>query len=282
MNTNLYKFTSTPSYQAIHTKEKSVSQGGSMYYIVFDLEFNQDNASLQVTEENGVYCPFEIIQIGAVKLDAEWNTIANFSRYVKPTLYKAISPFITELTGITTEQLKNEEKFPAVYQAFLEFIGKAETIFCTWGKTDIRELFRNAAYHMLNQQLLPKQYINLQPYASLHFKLPIIRLLKLQSTVEALEIPLTHPFHDAYHDAYYTAEIMKKIYHSNMQPSLYDPIYSDIKVKPRQPKRVINFEGMMLQFEKMYNRPLTEEERGMIKIAYQMGKTNQFLKQPDM
>jgi hypothetical protein len=37
----------------------------------------------------------------------------------------------------------------------------------------------------------------------------------------------------------------------------------------------------MLQFEKMYSRALTKEEQGMVKLAYQMGKTNQFLKQSD-
>jgi len=251
-----------------------------MYYIIFDLEFNQDSTSLQVKPENYVLCPFEIIQIGAIKLDSEWNTIASFNRYVLPTIYTVVSPFITELTGITTEQLKDKEKFPNVYNAFCEFIGgDADTVFCTWGKADIRELFRNAAYHKLKQQLLPKQYINLQPYASLHFKLSHKQLLKLQSTVEALEIPLTRPFHDALHDAYYTAEIMKKIYHFNMQPTLYDHNYSEIKIRVKQLKRSIDFEGMLLQFEKMYSRALTKEEQGMVKLAYQMGKTNQFLKQ---
>ncbi len=249
-----------------------------MYYIIFDLEFNQDLASSEPSQEKGFLCPFEIIQIGAVKLDANWNTTTTFNRYVRPTIYSNISPFITELTGITTEQLQTEQTFPQVYSSFIEFIEDSDSLFCTWGKTDMRELFRNVEFHKLSQSLLPKQYINLQPYASLHFNLPIKKLLRLQSTVEALEIPLAHPFHDALNDAYYTAEIFKKIYNSSLQPSLYDPVYINTSVHTRPPRRFIDFEGLLKQFVKMFNRPMTPEEQGIIKLAYQMGKTNQFLK----
>ncbi|MHB8127419.1 MAG: 3'-5' exonuclease [Mobilitalea sp.] len=249
-----------------------------MYYIVFDLEFNQDFSSLQVPAEAGALCPFEIIQIGAVKLDSQWSTVATFNRYIKPVIYSKISPFITELTAITTEQLMNEETFPEVYQAFLEFIEDVDSVFCTWGKTDMKELFQNVAYHKLNQRLLPKLYINLQPYASLHFDLPEKRLLRLQSTVEDLGLPLTYPFHNALHDAYYTGEIFKKIYLPTMQPKLYDPIYVNVNIISRQPKRKIDFDALLLQFEKMYQRQMTEVEQDLIKIAYQMGKTQQFLK----
>ena len=72
-----------------------------MYYIIFDLEFNQDSSSLQHFDGKNTRAPFEIIQIGAIKLDVNFNTIDTFNRYVKPTFYKQITPFITELTGIT-------------------------------------------------------------------------------------------------------------------------------------------------------------------------------------
>jgi inhibitor of KinA sporulation pathway (predicted exonuclease) len=248
-----------------------------MHYIVFDQEFNQDYSLVNTRPEKGAPCPFEIIQIGAIKLDADLKPIATFGRYIKPIIYAKISPFITELTGITTKHVEQEEHFPVVYDAFIDFIGGRDAIFCAWGKTDMKELYRNVSYHQLNDKLLPKQFINVQPYASLHFGLPQNHLLKLQSTVEALEIPITFPFHDALHDAHYTAEVFKKIYSPSMQTVIYDPIYINTTASFRKSKRAINFEALYGQFEKMYNRPLTEEELGMIKLAYQMGKTNQFL-----
>jgi inhibitor of KinA sporulation pathway (predicted exonuclease) len=247
-----------------------------MHFIIFDLEFNQDFSSLQHFNQDKSHSLFEIIQVGAVKLDSALNTVATFSRYVKPTFYTNISPFITALTGITTEQLAQEAPFPEIYEAYNKFIGNTDSVFCIWGMSDIKELFRNASYHHLNSSLLPKMFINLQPYVSMHLSLPVKKMLKLQHAVEALDIPVTYPFHNALHDAYYTAELFKKIYVPAIQPVLYNPLY--VSVKPRPPKRVIDTDKLLQQFEKMYDRKMTSEEQSMILLAYKMGKTNQFLK----
>ena len=246
-----------------------------MHYIVFDLEFNQDFSSLQHFNHQGTRYPFEIIQLGAHKLDDAFHTIGTFNRYIKPTFYEQVAPFITELTQITTEQLASEETFPNVYKAFTEFIGDEASIFCIWGMSDIKELFRNAKYHELNNELLPRKFINIQPYVSVHLGLPSKRLLRLQDAITHLQIPITYSFHNALYDAYYTAEIFKKIYKPSIQPAYYDPFYVPA---PRRPQRKqIDFDGLIQQFEKMYSRPMTDEEQAMIKLAYKMGKTNQFL-----
>ncbi|MDF2614748.1 MAG: polymerase [Clostridia bacterium] len=249
-----------------------------MYFIIFDLEFNQDFSSLQNFEKKRPQYPFEIIQIGAIKLDSEFNTIATFNRYVKPTLYTKISPFITELTGITTDQLLIEELFPEVYKAYIEFIGGTDSVFCVWGLSDIKELFRNTEYLHLDNKLLPRMYINIQPYVSTHLNLPAKKLLRLQHAVETLSIPITYSFHNALYDAYYTGEIFKKIYTSSITPKIYDPSYIPIRQQARPRKREIDFDKLLQQFEKMYVRKMTEEEQEIIKLAYKMGKTNQFLK----
>lgn len=250
-----------------------------MNYIVFDLEFNQEEPSLPRAERIAPNCPFEIIQIGALKLDSAWNTMASLNRFVKPAIYTVVSSFITELTGITTEQLSKEESFEAVYQDLLRFIGEGEAVFVSWGKSDIKELYRNVIYFKQAQELLPNKYIDLQPYASLHLKQPVNKLLRLSYMVESLSIPQAFPFHDALGDAYYTAEIFKKIMKPSIKPKIYEPSAVTIHAsfKPRSPKIIINIEALYLQFEKMYGRPMTEEERGIIKLAYQMGKTGQFL-----
>ncbi|MHB8061492.1 MAG: 3'-5' exonuclease [Ruminiclostridium sp.] len=247
-----------------------------MYFIVFDLELNQDFSSLQNLYEKRSSIPFEIIQIGAAKLDSEFNTVDTFNRYVKPTIFTEINPFITELTGITTEQLQSEEQFSEIFKAYTEFIAGTDSIFCIWGTSDIKQLFRNAEEHHLNSKLLPKRFINLQPYVSMYLNFPPKKLLQLQHAVEALNLQIKYSFHNAFYDAYYTAEIFKKIYNSFIQPKIYDP--SCISNKPRQPKREIDIVGLLKQFEKMYARKMTEEEQSIVILAYKMGKTNQFLK----
>lgn len=270
-----------------------------MHYIVYDLEFNQDLPAAQEgatvsgnnmsTEDTAPSIdnladstkpekrmPFEILQIGALKLDHDFKTVNTFARLVKPTLYPIVSPFITELTGITTDELKEEAYFPEIYQDFIRFIGEDASVFCVWGKSDVKELYRNAFYHNLDQNLLPKQYLNIQPYASEHLGFSAKKLLRLKHTVEALGIELSHSFHDALGDAYYTAEILKKIYKPSMQLKTYDPLQQSIS-PPRKPKQVIDFEQLLRQFEKMYERELKKEEKEMIKLAYHMGKTRQFI-----
>ncbi len=242
-----------------------------MRYIVFDLEFNQD-----VSGERFSKSLFEIIQIGAIKLDSNFNTLDTFSHLVKPTIYKNIAPPVTDLTGITLEHLQSEKHFPEVFHDFNEFIGGSDAVFCSWGLSDIRVLFKNVDYYKLDQQLLPRMFINLQPHTSRYLGLSSKKLLQLQTAVEALNIPKKYDFHHALYDAYYTSEILKKINPSSIQPQLYDPSY--VIAKPRQKKQEIDFDGLIEQFEKMYARSINEEEKAMIKLAYQMGRTHQFLK----
>ncbi len=60
-----------------------------MNYIIFDLEFNQGyNNQIEIK------CPFEIIQIGAVKLNENLTTIDTFNALVKPEIYSNLNPFI--------------------------------------------------------------------------------------------------------------------------------------------------------------------------------------------
>ena len=99
-------------------------------------------------------------------------------------------------------------------------------------------------------------------------------MLRLQHAVEEFDIPITYTFHNAFHDAFYTAEVFKKVYNSSIQPKSYDP--SNMIIRPKHRKREIDIDKLLQQFEKMYARKMTEEEQGMIKLAYKMGRTNQF------
>ncbi len=250
-----------------------------MHYIVFDMEFNQDFSTNPPISEGKPYFPFEIIQIGAVKLDSALNTVSTFNRYIKPTVYPEVGTFITELTGITTDRLQGEQTFPSVYSDFLAFINDSDAILCSWGRTDMKELYRSVEYFQINKENMPKLFLDIQPYASLHLKKPRKMLLKLQYTVEQLKLPLLRPFHDALADALYTADVLKAIYKPFIVPIVYHPTLVHAKFKARQMKKIIDFEGLLKQFEKMYQRQMTEEEISLIKLAYQMGKTGQFLKE---
>ncbi|MBP1756773.1 MAG: polymerase [Firmicutes bacterium] len=246
-----------------------------MEYIIFDLEFNQDLNSLHISEALKQVCPFEIIQIGAIKIDSKLNAIATFNRYVKPSIYQQVNSFVSELTGITTTRLSHENTFPEVFRDFMLFTGE-DCVFCTWGMSDMKELYRNVIFHELNQKELPEMVINLQPEASIYLKQSRNKLINLQAAVDALSIATPYQFHNALYDAYYTAQLFKKISGETLQPVKYIPDFH--KVRPAKPKQIIDYEGLINQFTKMYGRELSPEEIEMIKLAYKMGRTHQFIK----
>mgnify|MGYP000214914226 CR=1 FL=1 len=261
-----------------------------MKYIVIDLEFNQDPDSLINSEiikrtdsdlnnpSPKIRYPYEIIQIGAVKLDENLRPETTFNRYVKPTIYGSITPHITDLTGITLERLETEETFEKVYDEFTEFMEDKENILCVWGIIDIKTLYKNVKYHNLDENLLPKKYINIQPYTSVYLGQSKKRPLNLKYCAEALGIEINSTFHDALHDAMYTAEIFRKIFNSTIKPDLYLPsTEKSVEEKPKsQPRMVLNFPKLIAQFEKMFKREMTDEEKEIIRLAYHMGKTGQF------
>ena len=55
--------------------------------IVFDLEWNQCCGGRDMENPR---MPFEIIEIGAVKLDKKFNIIDTYSSIIKPKLYKKL------------------------------------------------------------------------------------------------------------------------------------------------------------------------------------------------
>jgi len=241
-----------------------------MNYIIYDLEFNQTK-SIKNTAKDAYKCPFEIIQIGAIKLDESFNTVATFDKLVRPTVYPTLNPYIEDLTNIDMKQLNKADYFPKVYKDFLDFID-ASSIFCVWGKVDLKELFRNIRYHELNLPVDTK-YIDIQHYATKHLKFTKGFSVGLQRAVDILKIPLDKEFHNAFNDAYYTSEVFKTIYNKNIVPDIYN---INKTARSNNTKQKVDTNSLYRQFEKMYDRKMTRHEKKIIKVAYMMGKTNQF------
>lgn len=176
-----------------------------MNYIVLDLEWNQ-SADGKKYSMSGM--PFEIIQIGAVKLNEHFEKKDEFERLVKPQVYKKLHSVCSEVTGITQEMLEKGEHFVDIALDFLEWCGQ-DYIFCTWGSTDLVELQRNMNYYDIDANFpMPFLFYDVQKLYSLNF-LNGKEHLSLQSAIEQLQIEETHQYHRALSDARYTAQIMK-------------------------------------------------------------------------
>lgn len=174
-----------------------------MKYIVVDFEWNQSPYGKNTSNRR---LPFEIIEIGAVKLDENGREISRFSELVKPKVYKKLHHVTKNLTGITEKELASGKSFPEILARFMEWCGK-DYMFCTWGNLDLLELQRNMKfYHMEKLLAGPVKYYNVQK---------LFRLLydgdnstaSLEYAVEYLNIGKKGEFHRAVNDAEYTAEI---------------------------------------------------------------------------
>ena len=73
-----------------------------MKYIIFDLEWNQ---SPRGKDGENKRIPFEIVEIGAVKLDEELNIVDTFSMFIKAQLGKKLHSRVKELTNITNDDI---------------------------------------------------------------------------------------------------------------------------------------------------------------------------------
>ena len=129
-------------------------------YIVFDLEWNQ---SANGKERSVPHFPFEIIEIGAVKLNENFQMTGEFHRLVRPQVYTQMHHAISEVTHMNMKELRNSgELFPYAATEFLAWCGE-DAVFCTWGNMDLLELQRNMDYyHMENPFSKPLLYYDVQ------------------------------------------------------------------------------------------------------------------------
>ncbi|MGN0421035.1 MAG: exonuclease domain-containing protein [Acetatifactor sp.] len=195
-----------------------------MNYIVFDLEWNQSSSG---EEPETALMPFEIIEIGAVKLNSEMEMEGEFSRLICPQVYHQMHRVPRKLLKLTMSDLEGEEHFPEVTSAFLNWSGEngEPVCFCTWGTTDLTELQRNMRfYHMTPLSDRPLAFLDVQKLFSKSFGKGS-GAKSLEYAVEFLEIPKEESFHRAYGDAYYTAVILQviaRMYPDVMQYVSYD------------------------------------------------------------
>lgn len=179
-----------------------------MHYIVLDLEWNQPVSQFASSFKRiGDRLAFELIQLGAVKLDEERRLVGSFNRFIRPTYYQRLHPRIRRITGIQTDDLSTAAKFPEVYERFLAWCGE-DAVLLTWGSDDVSILAQNIAVFDLSNALPP--LYDLQDYFSTHVH-PNTERYGLKKAMAHYHIAPSadHPFHSAVDDAYYTALVFQ-------------------------------------------------------------------------
>ena len=181
-----------------------------MYYITLDLEWNQAYAQKALAVQRQLSCRLrgEVIQIGAVKLDERLNICGSYQIIVRPKYYKKLHRHVSELTGITQEQMDMGTYLPEAAERFREWCGE-DFAFLTWGPDDIPMLKENLNAHGIRSEWLDRVYdlqiiFNRQTDGG-------SKQRSLEFAMEHFEIPQNLPAHDALNDAYFTALVAQKL-----------------------------------------------------------------------
>lgn len=175
-----------------------------MNYIVFDLEWNQSDTG---SEPEAKEIPFEIIDIGAVKLNGDRVMTDEFNQLIKPSVYHHMHKVTGDLIHLHMRDLKNGLPFEEAMKGFLSFCG-TDFIFCTWGPLDLFELQRNMHYYKMPPLGdTPIRFLDVQKLFSIAYEDKKSRR-SLEHAIDYLEIDKNVPFHRAYSDACYTACIL--------------------------------------------------------------------------
>ncbi|MDO4620865.1 MAG: 3'-5' exonuclease [Lachnospiraceae bacterium] len=178
-----------------------------MSYIVFDLEWNQCPDGKEFED---AALPFEIIEIGAIKLNEQKELADTFHALIRPRVYPKLHYQIKKVIGLREEELKNGCSFEEAAEAFLAWCGE-KPVFCTWGTLDLTELQRNLLYYHMEERLPgPILYEDVQKLFAIRYETRSVRR-SLEYAVEFLHIPREGAFHRAIDDADYTAKILQQI-----------------------------------------------------------------------
>ena len=181
-----------------------------MYYISLDLEWNQAylQKALAVQRQLSSRLRGEVIQIGAVKMDKNMKICGSYQIIVKPKYFKKLHKHVSELTGITQEQMDMGTPLTEAAERFRAWCGK-DFAFLTWGPDDIPMLKENFHVNGIESEWLSTTYdlqviFNRQTDGG-------NKQRSLEYAMEHFEIPQNLPAHDALNDAYFTALVAQKL-----------------------------------------------------------------------
>ena len=180
-----------------------------MHYIVIDLEWNQPlSHQSSVFRRVGDRLMFEMIQIGAVKLDEQRRMKGSFSRLITPQHYMKLHPRIRRITGITQDDLSDAPTFQEALDQFLDWCGE-DAVLLTWGSDDLSVFQQNLDFFK-SKRTLPPFYDLQSLYCAINEGGKDRKGLSAALSFYGIPSSDEHLFHNAVDDAYYTALVFQR------------------------------------------------------------------------
>ena len=174
-------------------------------YVVVDLEMCRTPKG---TKKGSLLLKNELIQIGAVLLNKNFETVDSFMTYVAPE-YSRINPFIQKLTGISQKDLAGAPKFKTAIELFAEWLPvDAEVI--AWSDNDACQIRSEMEYKNITvQNISVDKWTDCQKTFS--EKMHTEKVYRLSEALSIADIYYDEDFHDALVDAQNTALLFAKM-----------------------------------------------------------------------
>lgn len=175
-----------------------------MKHVVVDLEMNPVSREFREVRRK---LNEEVIEIGAVRLDENFQQEAEFQCYVKPE-YGPIKKHITSLTGITQAMVADKKTYAACFQDFVDWVGEEETKIYSWSMSDIKQLRSECRYKLpdFDIEWLNERWVDLQQ--EFDDRLGLHNSLALKHALGAMDHKFEGTQHTALADAINTSAIL--------------------------------------------------------------------------
>ena len=191
------------------------------YYLVLDFEATCDSSRLSSPK------PQEIIEFPVLAVNAKTlKTERTFHTYVRPTSNPVLTPFCTQLTGITQSQVDGQPTLPEVLRSFhswLETNGFLEPsirfCFVTCGDWDLKTMLPGQCKYF--NWPVPEYFSSWMNIKLVFQRLTGVKAKGMPHMLEYFEIPLEGRHHSGIDDSKNIAKILTTLagIESDLQPT---------------------------------------------------------------
>ncbi len=183
-----------------------------MNYIILDLEWDSVFYKAEKRFIN------QILQIGAVKLNDDFEVIDTFEKTVKSQISKKVTGRFAKLTGITTAKMLSGIPFSDAVLMYNEWVGDG-AVTMTWSNSDLYTILENEDSLLKDVKFKIEKYLDLQKFVQNELKLLGYNeknQISLEAAAEMLNIKTDDiEFHTAKDDSLVCAYLLKKCYQKN-------------------------------------------------------------------
>ncbi|WP_042203859.1 3'-5' exonuclease [Paenibacillus camerounensis] len=176
-----------------------------MDYIILDIEFN----GRKFASEH----PMEVIEIGAVRLDASLQFKDEFTALIKPIYFSTLNSFIKKKTGIPQEDIDVAARFPKVITAFRSWLDQSPdgVLLLTWGGEDMKRIIQDVRMHKMDESYwMEATYFDL--LKGLLRARGLTNDISVEGAMALLGLEPSGSAHRALDDARMTSEIFRAVF----------------------------------------------------------------------